>query len=120
MKEDKLSKFWYMLQNQKEAIPLEDACKKAGLTWYSEFGGGCDELEEWLIPAIKKYQTKKFIKKIMRDKGFQSHFVMSQDFWKLNLLRTKTKHPAIKQLFGQDSTFHLLNWTEMEAIRRRT
>ena len=114
----KLSKFWQLLEHEEGKIPLEDACIKAGLTWYSEFGGGCEELEEY-IHSIKKYQTKKFIKKIMRNEEFQEKFVLGKDFWKLNLLRTKAEHPALDQLFGQDSTFKLLNWTEMSEIRRK-
>jgi hypothetical protein len=119
MTEDKLEKFWTLLAQTNEPIPLEDACKKAGLTWYNEDGiEGCDELEIW-IGKMKRYQSKKFIKKIMRNKKFQQEFILSPDFLHLYLLKTKAKHPALKQLYGRDSTFSLLNWTEMYALRRK-
>ena len=115
---DELSKFWNHLAHLDKPEPLEDACKKAGLEWYSEYGGGCEPLEIW-IGKMKKYQTKRFVRKIMRNSSFQEQFILSPDFYHLYLLKTKTKHPAIKSLFGRDSAFSILNWPEMYAKRRR-
>lgn len=112
-----LNKLWVLLEHEKEGMKLEDAVKRAGLEWYTEAGGGNDELVDF-ITRMKKYQSKRFIKKIMKDKRFQAKFVGSDDFYHLYLLR-KTKHPAIDMLFGENSTFKLLNWQEMMAIRRR-
>lgn len=117
MKEDKLSKLWEFLRYQKEKIPLKDAVKKSGLEWNSEGGGGNDDLVDF-IQRMRKYQTKKFIRKIMRDKIFQERFITGDDFYHLYLLR-KTTHPGIDMLFGVDSTFKLLNWSEMYHLRRK-
>lgn len=106
-----------LLEHEKEGVKLKDAVIRAGLDWYDENGGGNDELVDF-ITKMAKYQKRKVIKKFLRDDKFQERFIMSDDFYHLYLLR-KTKHPAIDMLFGQDSTFHLLNWTEMYAIRRR-
>ena len=114
---DKLDKLWNLLQWEQKGIPLEDAVKKAGLEWYNEYGGGNDDLVDF-INRMKKYQKKGFLKKIMKDKKFQEKFISSDDFYHLYLLR-KTTHPAVTMLFGKDSSFKLLNWSEMWNLRRK-
>ena len=113
-----LDEFWLTLEEADEPMPLEVAVTLSGLEWYTEGGGGNDELLKYIM-STKTYQTKRFISKILRNNKFQRKFLLSEDFWKLYLLKTKTKHKAIDMLFGKDSTFSLLNWTEMAATRRK-
>jgi hypothetical protein len=113
-----INELWLVLEEADKPMELKEACGKAGLHWYDENGGGCNELEEY-INHIRKYQSKRFLRKIMQNTTFQRTFIESNDFMILYLLKTKTKHPAIDMLFGPDSAFSILNWTEMRANRRR-
>jgi len=103
-----IDKLWKYLETAPVGIPLKQAVIESGLTWYSENGGGCDELVEF-IRSIKKYQTKHFIKKIITNKKAWEKFYNSDDYHHLYLLR-KTVHTAITMLFGKDSSFSLINW----------
>ena len=112
-----MNKFWLILEERNGTIGLKEACLKGGLEWSDAYGGSCPELERF-IRQMLKYQTKHFIKRILKNKKFQEKFVASDDFYRLYLLKTKARHQAIGMLFGEDSSFKLLNWEEMYAMRK--
>jgi len=112
-----LETLWAVLENEKPGIKLKDAVKRAKLEWYSEYGGGNDELVDF-IHKMKRYQTKKFIKKVIRNSKYALNFAQTDDFYHLYLLR-KAKHPAIEMLFGVNSTFKLLNWESLYDLRKK-